>query len=258
MAPLSQEPGRGNRRQYGKGQDGAGWQCFKYGGWHAQGADLGTAEGGRKEEEGPGKREGSHVSTDVAIRKIDLSNAGNCTAHILNTPCNIFCPRFAEKTVQHMLESFYSDQQSVQIPRGADVVCPWKQLNLAIQIESLQSNASTLRAVALINSGCTISVIDNEYMLVNGIELFPLTKPIHVLNADGSENRKGLITHYAKIWIMIGEHIEVHPLLSAQLGADEPIFLGHKWLTHHNPNIDWCCAMSRRNLTWGLRGPARV
>jgi hypothetical protein len=90
----------------------------------------------------------------------------------------------------------------------------------------------------LIDSGCTTFVIDNKYALVNGIKLFPLTKPIHVLNADGSENRKGLITHYAKIWIMIGEHIEVRHLLSAQLGADEPIFLGHNWLTHHNPNID--------------------
>jgi hypothetical protein len=126
-----------------------------------------------------------------------------------------------------MLESFYSDRQSVQIPRNADVVRPRKQLDLAIQIESLQSNASTLRAVALIDSGCTTSVIDNKYALVNGIELFPLTKPIRVLNADGSENCKGLITHYAKIRIMIGEHIEVRPLLSAQLGTDKPIFLGH-------------------------------
>jgi hypothetical protein len=154
-------------------------------------------------------------------------------------PCNIFCPRFAEKTVQHMLESFYSDRQSVQILRDADVVRPWKQLDLAIQIESLQSNTLTLRVVVLIDSGCTMSMIDNEYALVNGIKLFPLTKPIRVLNADGSENCKGLITHYAKIWIMIGEHIEVCPLLSAQLGADEPIFLSHNWLTHHNPNIDW-------------------
>jgi hypothetical protein len=138
-----------------------------------------------------------------------------------------------------MLESFYSDWQSVQIPRDADVVCPQKQLDLAIQIESLQLNASTLRVVALIDSGCTTSVIDNEYKLVNRIELFPLTKPIRVFNADGSENRKGLITHYAKIRIMIGEHIEVRPLLSAQLSVDEPIFLGHNWLTHHNPNINW-------------------
>jgi hypothetical protein len=82
-------------------------------------------------------------------------------------------------------------------------------------------------------------VIDNKYVLVNGIELFPLTKSIRVLNADSSENRKGLITHYAKIQIIIGEHIEVRPLLSAQLGADKPIFLGHNWLMHHNPNIDW-------------------
>jgi hypothetical protein len=175
----------------------------------------------------------------MATRELDSSNAGNCTSHILNTPCNIFFPCFAEKTVQHMLESFHSDRQSVQIPRDADVVRPRKQLDLAIQIESLQSNASTLQAVALIDSGCTTSVIDNKYALVNGIELFPLRKPIRVLNADGSENRKGLITHYAKIRIMIGEHIEVCPLLSAQLGADEPIFLGHNWLTHHNPNIDW-------------------
>jgi hypothetical protein len=200
---------------------------------------LSFAEGGCKEEEGPEKREGLHVSTDVVTKEIDLSNAGNCTSHILNTPCNIFCPRFAEKTVQHMLESFYSNRQSVWIPRNADVVCPWKQLDLAIQIESLQLNASTLRAVALIDSGCTTSVINNEYALVNWIGLFPLTKLIYVLNADSSENCKGLITHYAKIWIMIEEHIEVRPLLSAQLGADKPIFLGHNWLMHHNPNIDW-------------------
>jgi hypothetical protein len=138
-----------------------------------------------------------------------------------------------------MLESFYSDRQLVQILRDTDVVRPWKQLDLAIQIESLQSNALTLRAVALIGSGCTTSVIDSKYALINGIELFPLTKPIRVLNADGSENHKGLITHYAKIWIVIREHIEVRPLLSAQLGVDGPIFLGHDWLTHHNPNIDW-------------------
>jgi hypothetical protein len=37
---------------------------------------------------------------------------------------------------------------------------------------------------------------------------------------------------------MIGEQIEAHPLLSAQLGAEKPIFLGHNWLTHHNPNIN--------------------
>jgi hypothetical protein len=175
----------------------------------------------------------------MVIREIDLSNVGNCTSHILNLPCNIFCPCFAKKTVQHMLESFYSDWQLVWISRDADVICPWKQLDLAIQIESLQSNALTLLAVALIDSRCTISVINNEYALVNRIELFLLTKPVRVLNADGSENRKGLITHYAKIWIMIGEHIEVCPLLSAQLGVDKPIFLGHDWLMHHNPNIYW-------------------
>jgi hypothetical protein len=93
--------------------------------------------------------------------------------------------------------------------------------------------------VVLIDSGCTTSLINNKYALVNRIELFPLTKPIRILNADGSENHKGLITHYAKIWIMIGEHIEVCPLLSAQLGVDKPIFLGHNWLTHHNPDINW-------------------
>jgi hypothetical protein len=83
-------------------------------------------------------------------------------------------------------------------------------------------------------------VINNKHALVNGIELFLLTKLIFVLNADGLENYKGLIIHYTEVWIIIKEHIKVCPLLLAQLGVDKLIFLGHNWLTHHNPNIDWC------------------
>jgi hypothetical protein len=74
---------------------------------------LSFAKGEHKEKEGPEKREELHVSPDVTAKEIDLLNVGNYTSHLLNMPCNVFCPHFAEKTVQHMLESSYSDRQLV-------------------------------------------------------------------------------------------------------------------------------------------------
>jgi hypothetical protein len=109
-----------------------------------------------------------------------------------------------------MLESFYSDKQLVKILCDADVVRPWKRLDLAVIIKSLQSNVLTLQVVALIDSGCTMSMIDNEYAMVNRIKLFPLTKAIYVLNMDSSENCKELITHYMMIQIISGEHVKAH------------------------------------------------
>lgn len=91
--------------------------------------------------------------------------------------------------------------------------------------------------VALISSGCTGSVIDAAFVKANGFKEKPLPKPIPVLNADGSRNRAGHVTSYVELVLTVQEHQELIPLAVAQLGSNS-LFLGHDWLTYHNPSID--------------------
>ena len=59
-----------------------------------------------------------------------------------------------------------------------------------------------------------------------------------MFNADGSQNIGGKLTHIAQLKVNIGGHEEVMDLGVSNLGKSD-IFLGHDWLQHHNPNIDW-------------------
>ena len=91
---------------------------------------------------------------------------------------------------------------------------------------------------ALIDSGCTGSCINEEFVKKHRINLVPLPKPIPVFNADGSQNIGGKITHLAQLKINIGGHEEVMDLRVSNLGKSD-IFLGHDWLRYHNPEVDW-------------------
>ena len=60
-----------------------------------------------------------------------------------------------------------------------------------------------MKVVALIDSGCTGSVIDQAFAQLHGFEAKPLPRPIPVKNADGSANRSGPITHYVDLLVTI-------------------------------------------------------
>ena len=91
---------------------------------------------------------------------------------------------------------------------------------------------------ALIDSGCTGSCINKEFVEKHRINLTPLPKPIPVFNADGSQNIGGKLTHIAQLKVNIEGHEEIMDLGVSNLGKSD-IFLGHDWLRHHNPDIDW-------------------
>ncbi len=63
-------------------------------------------------------------------------------------------------------------------------------------------------------------------------------QPIAVFNADGTPNVGGSLTHYVTVRIQTGDHAETLPLFITDLGKSD-LFLGHKWVDHHNPEIDW-------------------
>jgi hypothetical protein len=128
-------------------------------------------------------------------------------------------------------------RQSVTIPQDPDVVRPRRQLDVECTLESLDGALLRL-AVALLNTGCTASCIDDTFVTALGLERKPFPKPVGVVNADGSPNQLGKITHYVEVWLYIQGHIEELALAVTHLSAYN-IFLGYDWFSHHNPVVDW-------------------
>ncbi|KAK3334836.1 hypothetical protein B0H65DRAFT_436208 [Neurospora tetraspora] len=61
------------------------------------------------------------------------------------------------------------------------------------------------------------------------------TERLHL--ADGQA--KGSIAHFSRLTVWAGIHCEVIDLLIHDLAEDNPVILGHPWLVHHAPGIDW-------------------
>ena len=91
---------------------------------------------------------------------------------------------------------------------------------------------------ALIDSGCTGSCINENFVRKHNLNTTRLPKSIPVFNADGSSNVAGRLTHTVQLQVIIGDHKEIMEFGVSNLGTSD-IFLGHDWLKHYNPKIDW-------------------
>ena len=73
----------------------------------------------------------------------------------------------------------------------------------------------------------------------NQINREKLPFKVKVLNADGTENSAGRITHHVELNMRMGsQHWEEMDFGITQLD-DHDIFLGYDWLLEHNPEINW-------------------
>ena len=90
---------------------------------------------------------------------------------------------------------------------------------------------------ALLDSGCTRTVIDKEFAKKKDLPIHKLPIPIPVYNADGTFNEEGSISEFALLELQIGEHKEQIAMALSNLSTHN-IFLGHDWLKKHNPKID--------------------
>ena len=61
---------------------------------------------------------------------------------------------------------------------------------------------------------------------------------VRVYNADATENKKGLISHYIRCQVQIGNHTSWQSFLVADIGRQD-LIIGMSFLREHNPEIDW-------------------
>ena len=111
-----------------------------------------------------------------------------------------------------------------------------RQLEALITL--IPPNSDGIDAHALIDSGCTGSCIDSRFVNRYGIPTKRYPNPLRVSNADGTDNEGGLITEYAEVQLVFDDHRETINLAVTTLSSSN-VFLGHDWLTKHNPEIDW-------------------
>ena len=88
---------------------------------------------------------------------------------------------------------------------------------------------------ALIDSGCTGSCINKNFVKEHDLNMIKLLKSIPVF---GSSNIAGKLTHTVQLQVIIRDHKEIMEFGVSNLGTSN-IFLGHDWLKHHNLEIDW-------------------
>ena len=109
---------------------------------------------------------------------------------------------------------------------------------LDLSVSLLTDDGKILSTMALIDSGCTGSSIDEGFVQQHHIPTHELPRSIPVYNADGTPNSRGAISTFVTVELTIGEHVERIALAVTNLGT-HPIFLGYDWLKLHNPDIDW-------------------
>ncbi len=100
------------------------------------------------------------------------------------------------------------------------------------------TGTKTLGTRGLLDSGCTSSAINRDFVEKHQLETRKIHRPIPVYNADGTRNAGGDITEYVETRMTIKGHEERIDLAVTNLGKKD-IYLGHDWLRRHNPSVNW-------------------
>ena len=103
---------------------------------------------------------------------------------------------------------------------------------------TLKGRKRQTETVAMIDSGATALFLGKTFVKTHGINTFPLRHPIEVHNIDGTLNRAGSITHYARLGLVVDQQETWVDFLITDLGGED-VILGLPWLHKVNPQVDW-------------------
>jgi hypothetical protein len=100
------------------------------------------------------------------------------------------------------------------------------------------SKVESVETLGLIDSGAGGKFIDQNFAKRSGFNILKLDHPVRALNVDGTENKKGIITTYVNLDLVVNGRKTRERLFVTGLGR-ERIILGFPWLTEQNPDINW-------------------
>ena len=111
-----------------------------------------------------------------------------------------------------------------------------KQLTLPVTVIRLDNNSQT-DTRALINSRCTRSCINQQFVINHKILTKQIPLAIPVYNTDSTFNKNRSIKKFAILQLAINNHYKCIDLTITEL-ENTDLFLGYNWLKIHNLSID--------------------
>ena len=90
----------------------------------------------------------------------------------------------------------------------------------------------------MIDSGATALFLNRRFVKQFDITTHPLENAISLYNIDGTKNKAGGITHFARLQLTVGSHTEKAEFLVTDLGPED-VILGLPWLKRVNPTVNW-------------------
>ena len=108
-------------------------------------------------------------------------------------------------------------------------------LSIPVQICDTEKTVETL---TLIDSRARGKFIDQNYVRKLGIKTQELERPLIARNVDGTPNKKGKITSFVTLTLIIKGRTKRTRLLVTRLGKQQ-LILGFPWLREQNPDINW-------------------
>jgi hypothetical protein len=112
-----------------------------------------------------------------------------------------------------------------------------KQLTIDIAIEDIRTKKN-ISTIALVDSGCMRTCIDETFARNSGLALTKILKPIKVEYTDGTSVEDSTIQYSTDLRTRAAGATIVTGALVTRLKSAK-VFLGFDWLQSVNPRIDW-------------------
>ena len=111
--------------------------------------------------------------------------------------------------------------------------------SLLLPVEIRTTAISELHSIkALLDCRATGSLIDRDFVCLQGMNTQTLSHNIPVFNVDSFPNKAGQISKVVDVVLCYKTHSKRMLLAISRLGK-QSLILGYDWLKDHNPKIDW-------------------
>ena len=136
------------------------------------------------------------------------------------------CTRqFCISNVNHLESTFVPASNYVYLASAA------RRIKHSFDLKAtLRQGKREAQSNALLDCGAYSCFAHYRFDQAHGLELKRLSREVRVFNADATENKKGLITHYIRCQVSIGNHTSWQSFLVTDIGrqVSQPTRLRHQ------------------------------